>query len=206
MAVTLLAAGLAGQTKTLSTSAILREVEKRYNSTKTLEATFTQTLVDRGRTRAVKKGTLYLSKPKKTRWQYSTPAGDWFLSDASFAYNYDKAKNEVERIKMRETDDMRIPLAFLLGTLDFQKDFREFRARAEGGGTYITLTPKNEKLLFREVAMLVASDFTIKKVNVTGQDFSINEFVLDGEKRNQPLAASLFEYKTPAGAKVIDSE
>src|SRR4026208_1949500 len=66
--------------------AILKGVEKLYNSTNTLEATFTQTYVDRGRTRAVHKGMVYLSKPKKTRWQYSMPDGNWFLSDEKYAY------------------------------------------------------------------------------------------------------------------------
>ena len=200
------ATGAIGQApKAPDTSAILKGVEKRYNSTTTLEAAFTQTLTDRGRTRAVKKGTVYLSKPKKTRWAYSMPEGDWFLSDENYAYAYDKAKNTVERIKLKETDDMRIPLAFLLGKLDFQKDFGRFNTRREGANTFIAANPKNDKLLFTEVAMLIAPDFSLRRVSVTGQDFSVTEFVLEGEKRNLPVPAALFRFTPPPGATVVDA-
>lgn len=183
---------------------ILKAVEKRYNSTRTLEAAFTQTLIDRGRTRVVQKGVVYLSKPKRTRWQYTSPAGDWFLSDGDYAYDYDAAKNIVERMRIKETEDMRIPLAFLLGTLDFQRDFGTFNARREGAGVHIAARPKNSKLLFTEVAMLIAPDASIRRVSITGQDFSVMEFVLEGEKRNIPLNASLFRFTPPPGAKLIE--
>jgi outer membrane lipoprotein carrier protein len=198
------ALGLAQTDRAPDPIPILKSVEKRYNSATTLEATFTQTLIERGRTRAIQKGTVYLSKPKRTRWQYTSPAGDWFLSDGNYAYDYDSAKNTVERIRMKETEDMRIPLAFLLGTLDFQKDFGTFHSRREGDGVYIAAKPKNDKLLFTEVAMLIAPDSSIRRVSITGQDFSIMEFVLEGEKRNIPLNASLFRFAAPPGARVID--
>ena len=184
--------------------AVLKGVEKLYNSTNTLEATFTQTFIDRGRPRSVQKGTVYLSKPKKTRWQYSMPDGNWFLSDGEYSYSYEKAKNTVERERLKETDDMRIPLAFLLGTLDFQKDFGKFETRKEGANTYIKATPKNDKLLFTDVAMLIAPDSTLRQVSVTGQDASVMQFVLEGEKRNLPVAPSLFRFTAPPGAKVVD--
>src|SRR5207245_650859 len=110
----------------------------------------------------------------------------------------------VERERLKETDDMRIPLAFLLGTLDFQKDFGKFETRSEGGDTYIIATPKNDKLLFTKVAMLIAPDSTIRQVSVTGQDFSIMQFVLEDEKRNQPVNPALFRFTPPPGAKIVD--
>jgi len=205
LAALLLVTAAAGQApKAPDTMAILKDVEKVYNSTRTLEAAFTQTFIDRGRTRSVQKGTVYLSKPKKTRWQYSMPDGNWFLSDGEYSYSYEKAKNTVERERVKETDDMRIPLAFLLGTLDFQKDFGKFETRQEGANTYIKATPKNDKLLFTDVAMLIAPDSTLRQVSITSQDSSIMQFVLEGEKRNLPVAASLFRFTAPPGAKVVD--
>ena len=183
---------------------VLKGVEKLYNATKTLQASFTETLTDHGRTRSINKGTVYISRPKKTRWEYSTPAGNWFLSDGDYAYDYDQAKMTVEKFRIKEADDMRIPLAFLLGTLDFNKDFDKFEAQWEGADANIVAYPKNKKLLFKKVDMLITSDSTIRQVIVTGQDLSIVKFVLEGEKRNGPVAASLFEFKAPAGAKIVD--
>src|SRR4051812_12808248 len=143
---------LCGQSAPDST-AILRGVEKIYNSTNTLQANFAMTFKDRGRTRAPEKGVLYLSKQggtSRTRWEYTSPAGKLFLSDGKFIYDYDKEKNIAERYPYKETEDMRIPLSFLLGKLDFKKDFDRFDTKVDGANTSITMTPRNKNLLFKE--------------------------------------------------------
>ena len=193
------------QTAPPDTTAILRGVEKRYNSTSTLQAAFTMTFKDRGRPRLPERGTLYLSKPNRTRWEYSTPAGDLFLSDGKFTYDYNKQKNTTERAPFKETDDMRIPLSFLLGKLDFQKDFDSYTGKRDGTDTLITLTPRNKKLLFKEIALVVTPDFTIRHVTVTDQaGTSAMEYDLDAEQRNMKLADALFKFAAPPGARVVE--
>jgi len=184
-------------------SAILKGVEQRYNSTNSMQARFTYTFKDRGRPRAPETGTVYLSKPNRTRWDYTNPAGDFFLSDGKFTYEYEKAKNNVDRVPFKETDDTRIPLSFLLGQLNFDKDFERYTAKREGENTAIKLEPRNKKLAFSEITILVAPDYSIRRVNVVGQG-SVMEYVLDGEQRNVKLAESLFKFTPPAGAKVTD--
>ena len=66
-------------------------------------------------------GDLYLRKPGKMRWDYKTPAGKLFLSDGKQVYFYNPATNRAEKTKLKETEDMRAPLAFLLGKLDFEQ-------------------------------------------------------------------------------------
>jgi outer membrane lipoprotein carrier protein len=186
------------------TTAILRGVEKRYNTIKTLQASFTTVFRDRGRTRTPERGTLYLSKPNRTRWDYSTPAGDLFISDGKFTYNYDKEKNSADREPFKNTEDMRIPLAFLIGQLNFTKDFDPIRTAPDGANTVIHLTPRNKKLLFKEITLLVAPDFSIRRATVTGQEGSDMEYVLEGEQRNPKLPDTLFKFTPPPGAQVVD--
>ena len=189
------------------TSAILRGVEKLYNSTNTLRANFTITMKERGRARAPEKGVLYLSKQggtSRTRWEYSSPAGNLFLSDGKFIYDYDKEKNSADRTQYKETEDLRIPLSFLLGKLDFNKDFDKFAATRDGANTAITMTPRNKKLLFKEIAITVAPDSTIRRVIVTDQSgASSMDYALEGEQRNAKLAEALFKFNVP-GATVVD--
>ena len=186
-------------------SKVLKSVEDRYNGAKTLRANFTQTLRVQGRTRAPEKGVLYLSRPKRTRWEYSTPQGRVFISDGKYTHDYDPRDNTYAREAMKETDDMRIPLAFLVGNLDFQKDFDKFSSRPEGENLVITAFPKNNKLWFTEITMTIAPDASMRRVLVVGQDFSTTEFLLSDEQRNIPVADSLFRYTPPAGAKVVDA-
>src|SRR5450631_707873 len=165
----------------------LKGVEDRYNRTQTLQLSFSESYQQGARTR-VEKGDLYLRKPGRMRWQYTAPAGKLFVSDGKFIYSYTPQDNRAEKMKLAETDDMRAPLAFLLGRLDFNKDFREFHAHAEDGGVFITAIPKSDKLPYSEVSFLAAPDFTIRRLEVKGQDNSVLQFVFENEKQNPPLA------------------
>jgi len=189
------------------TLALLKGVEKRYNSVNTLQATFTQVFRDRGRAHPVQTGTLYLSKPGRTRWEYrGADAGDFFLSDGKFTYAYDKASNTVERQPFRQTEDERIPLAFILGKLDFLKDFETFTAKKEKDGpdTTIRLDPRNKNLIFKDIVLAVAPDFSIRRVIVNSQEGSVMEYSLADEQRNLKLPESLFKFVAPSGAQIAD--
>ena len=59
-------------------------------------------------------------------------------------------------MKLKESDDMRAPLAFLLGKLDFQKEFRNLQAKPEGADTRITAEPKTDNLPYSAVEFVVA--------------------------------------------------
>lgn len=190
-----------------NTSAVLQAVEKRYNSTTTLQAEFTLTLTERGRRHLPERGVLSLSKgtPSRMRWDYSSPAGNFFLSDGKFVYDYDKLKNEVTRYPYRETEDLRIPLSFLLGKLDFNKDFERFNASRDGDSTLIAMIPRNKKVGFRDIAMTVGPDSAIRRVVVTDPPGTlVMEYVLGVEQRNVKVAESLFKFAQPPGSQVVD--
>ena len=92
----------------------LKGIETRYNGAKTLSLSFSETYASRGRRRS-EKGDLFLRKPGRMRWQYTAPAGKLFVSDGKFVFSYLPEENVAEKMKLKETDDMRAPLAFLLG-------------------------------------------------------------------------------------------
>jgi chaperone LolA len=187
------------------TPTILKGVEKRYNAVSTLQATFTQIFRDRGRAHPAQTGTLYLSKPERTRWEYSgADAGDFFLSDGKFTYEYKNATNSVERQPLKQTEDQRIPLSFLLGRLDFQKDFEKFEAKVDGADTVIALVPRNKNLIFKDIVIAVASDSAIRRVTVNMQEGSSMDYALAGEQRNIKLSDSLFKFAAPPDAQVLD--
>ncbi len=182
----------------------LKGVEDRYNHTQTLQLGFTETYRSQGRTR-VEKGELFLRKPGRMRWQYTAPAGKLFVSDGKFMYSYEPQENRAEKMKLKEADDLRAPLAFLLGKLHFADDFREFRAHPDDGGVYITAIPKSDKLPYTEVSFLAAPDGAIRRLEVKGQDNSVLQFVFDNERKDPPVQDALFRFEPPAGTEFIDS-
>ncbi len=185
---------------------LLKQVETRYNKAKTLQVVFTETYTPVGRPRRTESGTLALQKPGKMRWDYSDPKGKLFVSDGKFLWLYTPADNRAEKMKLKESDDMRAPLAFLLGKLNFKKEFRNIQASSEAGGTRIKAEPSGQDLPYTNVDFLVAADFTIREVQVTGFDRSVLHFRFEAEKVDPKLTGGLFQFKAPPGAQVVDSD
>jgi outer membrane lipoprotein carrier protein len=188
----------------IDVSRTLKGVEDRYNRNQSLQLAFTESYQQQGRAR-VEKGDLFLRKPGRMRWQYTAPAGKLFVSDGKFIYSYTPQDNRAEKMKLKETEDMRAPLAFLLGRLDFKKDFREFRSHAEDGGVFITAIPKSDKLPYTEVSFLTAPDFSIRRLEVKGQDNSILRFTFENEVKDPAIQDTLFRFTPPPGAEYVDS-
>ena len=183
---------------------LLSSVESRYNRTRTLQVNFEETYASGGR-RRTESGELFLRKPGRMRWVYSAPAEKLFVSDGKSVFYYSPSTKQAERMKLRETEDMRAPLAFLLGRLDFDKDFTGFSSRQEEGGTVITAAPKSGKLPYKQVEFTVAPDNAIRRLVVTGQDNSLLTFVFTEERLNPKLEDALFRFQLPPGAAWVDS-
>ena len=181
---------------------ILKAVEDRYNHAQTLQIAFSEGYSAQGKTRKPETGTLFLRKPGRMRWQYTSPAGKLFLSDGKFVYVVVPDSPRVQKMKAKETEDMRAPLAFLLGRLHFEKDFQNFQSRPEGEDTWITADAKKPDLIFSKVEFEVTPQFQIRRLRVTYQDLSVLDFRFDQEKLNPPLDAKLFQFELPSGSMV----
>ena len=139
-------------------------------------------------------------------WDYSQPAGKIFLSDGKSVFQFVPGDREAQKSKLRESDDMRAPLAFLLGKLDFLKEFRSFESRPEGPDTWITALPKSPDLVYSKVEFLASPSGEIHRVRVTGQDQSRLEFVFSNEQLNAPVSPDLFVFRPPAGIPIVEMD
>jgi len=182
----------------------LKAVEARYNAARTLQVLFREDYTLPGKPRRTESGTLLLRKPGRMRWEYSQPQGKLFLSDGKFLWLWVPEDNRAEKMKLKEADDMRAPLAFLLGKLNFEKEFRNIQGSPDAAGTRIVAEPKTDNLPYSRVEFVVSPDNLIKKVKVTGFDRSVLDYAFDREQMNPDLASKLFEFKPPAGAQVVE--
>ena len=98
---------------------------------------------------------------------------------------------------------MRAPLAFLLGKLNFAREFRSFELRPEGDATWIVAQPKSENLAYTKVEFLATAAGEIRQVRVTGQDQSRLDFTFANQVMNPPVPAGKFVFQPPAGAEIV---
>ncbi len=139
------------------------------------------------------------------RWEYDQPKGKLFIGDGKYLWLYTPDENKAERMKMQESDDMRAPLAFLLGKLNFEKEFRNVQAKPEGADQRITAEPRTDNLPYSNVEFVVAPDYHIKMVKVIGFDRSVIEFRFDQERVDPPLDDKLFRFQVPKGVTVVEA-
>ena len=184
---------------------LLKTIESHYNEARSLKLDFLEIYAGIGRPAQTDSGVLYLRKPGRMRWDYNTPAGKVFLSDGKDVFLYLPDEHKVEKSKLKESEDMRAPLAFLLGKLDFRKEFKSFAERPQGADTWISALPKSENLAYRSVEFLATPAGEITRVHITGQDQSKLDFAFSAEQLNAPVPASMFVFHAPPGVQIVEA-
>ena len=189
----------------LPIASLLKTVEQRYNRADSLQVLFREDYTRTGHGRRSESGLLDLRKPGRMRWEYSDPKGKLAVCDGKMFWMYTPSENRVEKMPLKETDDLQAPIAFLLGKLHFDKEFRNLEGKPEGTGTRITAEPKSDNLPYSAIEFLVAPEGRIREVKVTRFDNSIVEYRFDQEKVNPTLDDKLFHFQVPNGAEVVEA-
>lgn len=189
-----------------STATLLKTVEQRYNRADSLQVLFREDYTRNGHAHRTESGLLDLRKPGRMRWEYSDPKGKLAVCDGKTFWTYDPSDNQVQKTPLKATDDLQAPIAFLLGKLHFEKEFRNIQGKPEGNDTRITAQPKSDNLPYSAVEFLVTSDGRIREVKVTRLDNSIMVYSFDQEKLNPPLDDKLFHFQAPKGAEVVETD
>jgi outer membrane lipoprotein carrier protein len=183
---------------------LLKTVEQRYNRVDTLQVLFREDYARTGHARRSESGVLELRKPGRMRWDYSDPKGKLAVCDGKVFWTYYPSENKVEKLPLRESDDA--PLAFLLGKLNFNKEFRNLQGKPEGSDTRITAEPKTDNLPYSAVEFLVTAQGRIREVKVTRFDNSLMGYTFDREEMGPKLDDKLFQFQVPKGAEVVEAD
>ena len=205
MAVVLVAAAHAGESA--SVHSVAQAVDAHYNHLQSLEVQFTETYRGNG-TERVESGTLWLKKPGKMRWEYRSPREKLFLSDGKNAWFYVPGDRQVRKTPVRKLDDLRSPLAFLLGKTKLEKELDGLSTASDiapvvAGDTMLRGIPKSMTDRVSQVILEVAPDHWFRRIVVEEVDGSQTEFVFRDPKENVQIADARFKFAPPPGVETI---
>jgi len=189
-------------------SEVLRGVENKYNRMKSMKARFQQILRQGSQSVRREEGVLYLSKPGRMRWEYESPETKLFLTDGKRLVLYVPSENRVMESAIKESADLRAPLAFLLGNLDFDEEFGRFETSPqlkplEAGNTVFKAFPKRMGERLEWILFEITPEHVIRRVVAREVGGIETEFRFTGEQSNPVLAQNLFRFVPPAGAEVV---
>jgi outer membrane lipoprotein carrier protein len=136
------------------------------------------------------------------RWEYSQPKGKLVVSDNTFLYLYNPAENRAHKTNLKDSmaEEMQAPLAFLLGKLNFEKEFKNLQTHPEGADLRVTGQPKDENLPYSSVDFVITPRSQIRQLKITSPEY-ILEFSFSDEKTDPPLDPKLFAFQLPPGAQ-----
>ncbi|MBI2677208.1 MAG: outer membrane lipoprotein chaperone LolA [Candidatus Koribacter versatilis] len=188
---------------------IAKAVDEHYNHLQAFSADFTETYRGAGLTRS-ESGKLWLKKPGKMRWEYQQPREKLFVTDGSTAYFYVPGDQQARRAPVKELDDLRSPLRYLLGKTKLQKEFDGLDlapkvAPLATGNIVLHGQPKSLAGRVNDVVLEIAPDHRIVRIIVEEVDGSTTEFRFSNIIENQPVEDARFRFTPPPGVQVIES-
>jgi outer membrane lipoprotein carrier protein len=188
--------------------AIAQAVDNHYNHLQTLQAQFTETYRGAGMDRT-ESGTLLLKKPGKMRWEYRSPKEKVFLSDGQTAWFYVPGDQQARRTPVKKLDDLRSPLAFLLGKTKLEKELTGLSAApdvapAAPGDIVLRGVPKALADRVSEIVLEVTPQHQIARIIIAEADGSETEYRLSEQEENRQISDQQFRFVPPPGTEVID--
>jgi len=192
----------------LTLQKLLQKVENRYNRLQTSRSRFLQIYRQGGQTVREESGTLYLRKPGQMRWEYEEPEPKLFLTDGKRLVFYVPAENRVTVTPVKESDDLRTPLRFLLGRLRFDREFQEIQLLEnvipwEADNIVLRAVPKQGLDYLESVLFEVTPQFEIRRLVANEPGGIQTEFRFQNELPNAQLSPKLFLFQPPEGTELI---
>ena len=189
-------------------------VDEHYNHLHSLQAEFTEIYRGSGMERT-ETGTLWLAKgglkkPGKMRWEYRSPKEKLFVSDGKDAWFYVPEDHQARRTEARKLDDIRSPLAFLLGKSKLEKElhgisFAPDVAPMSAGDAVLRGVPRALAERVSEILLEVTPEHRIVRIVINEVDGSVTEYRFSNQKENEGISEGQFQFRPPPGTETVES-
>lgn len=191
-----------------SVHAIASNVDEHYNHLKSFKTAFTEIYQGDNISRT-ESGTLWLKKPGRMRWEYHVPREKLFLIDSQNAYFYVTGDPQAKKTPVKQLDDIRSPLRFLLGKTKLEKELEGLSlapdlAPIQAGDIVLRGAPKVLKDRVSEVVLEISSAHQIHRIVIHGVDGTTTDFRFSQIEENVPVQDSLFRFVPPPGVQVFE--
>jgi outer membrane lipoprotein carrier protein len=191
---------------------LAQAVDQHYNHLRSLQADFTEIYRGAGMDRE-ESGTLWLKKPRKMRWEYRSPKEKLFISDGKEVWFYLPAERQLRKTELRKLEDLRSPLAFLLGKSQLEKELRGLSKVVDRDQR--PLNPANTLLRgvpgamadrVSEVQLEITPSDQIVRIVLFALDDTTTEFRFTNLRENLDLADDRFHFTPPPGVETVEGE
>jgi outer membrane lipoprotein carrier protein len=194
---------------------LAQAVDDHYNHLRSLQSDFTEIYQGDGPER-VESGTLWLKKPRKMRWEYRSPKEKLFISDGQVVWFYLPSERQLRKTSLKKLDDLRSPLAFLLGKTKLESELRGLSKAVDQSpliagdivlrGVPQGVVPQSMAGQVSEVLLEITPSHQITRIVLMDADGATTEFRFAGWKENLELSDGQFKFTPPPGVETVEGE
>jgi len=154
-------------------------------------------------------GTLWLKKPGKMRWEYRSPKEKLFVSNGKDAWFYVPDDRQARKESAKKLEDIRSPLAFLLGKTKLEKELRGLSLAPDiqpliAGDVVMRGIPTAMADQIAEIVLEVTAQNRIVRLIIQGVDGASTEYRFADQKEDVAINEGRFDFKTPPGTEVVE--
>jgi outer membrane lipoprotein carrier protein len=211
----LVAITLSAGATTEDVHSVAAAVDEHYNHLRSLQAEFTEVYRGSGMERT-ESGTVWLvkgglKKPGKMRWEYRSPREKLFVSDGKDAWFYVPGDRQARKTEARKLDDIRSPLAFLLGKSKLEKELQGLSLAPDvtplaAGDVVLRGVPQALADRISEILLEVTPGHRIARIVMDEVDGSVTEYRFSDQKENEAIPDERFHFGPPPGTETVESE
>lgn len=183
-------------------------VDHHYNGMRSMRADFVENYDGNGIRRS-ESGVVWLKQPGKMRWDYSGPREKLFVTDGKTAWFYIPSERQGRKAPVKDLDDLRSPLRYLLGKTRLEKEFKGLSLAPDippiqPGNSVLRGIPVGMEDRVSEVLLEITPQGQIVRMVAHETDGATTEFRFSNIVDNATVADSQFRFVPPAGAEMVE--
>lgn len=185
-------------------SDVLKKLQDRYDSTKTLRADFRQRVESPTLAEALEShGRVAFEKPNHMRWDYEPPDRQTIVGDGENLWIYQPDQQQVIKAPLAEAFQATTPVTFLAGLGRVDRDFDASLEREEGTRWILKLVPKKDTGIGELHLSVRKADASVEEARITDPLGTTTKITFTDEKRNVAIEPDTFRFTPPAGVDVV---
>ena len=183
------------------------KVQKRYDSLKSFQASFTQELTNaQTGERQHRKGTIWFRQPSLLRWETAEPESELLVVGPEYVWDYFENEGLAIKYRVNQLFNSKTMIRFLSGKANLKEDFEIENQGDDHGLTKLKLVPLEPEpgLVLAYIWVDPETDF-FRRILLVDFYGNGNQVDLGNPILDEPVNDSLFTFTPPADAEVQDN-
>jgi outer membrane lipoprotein carrier protein len=183
---------------------VLKQLQERYESTRTLTADFHQIVVSPTMAGKLEShGSVSFEKPNRMRWDYAPPDQQTIVSDGETLWIYQPEEKQVIKAPLHQAFQATTPVTFLAGLGHVDRDFTATLEKSEAERWVLKLVPRDDRGVGTLYLTVRRSDAAVEQARIVDPLGTSTELTLSEQKRNVALDGEKFRFTPPPGVDVV---